>query len=330
MKRRKLTIGLGIAVAVLVLLLLFLQFFLGHTIKLAVNKAGPAILKTDVRIENVHARILSGKLKIDGILIGAPEGFDANVFEMNNLTVDIDVPSLFSDTIHIREVTILDPIVTYELKGLNSNLSALLAPFEKKDGEEEKEVKEEKPAEKEPAEEKEVKEEEPAEKEPAEKKPAKKLMIDKILFQGGKVRMAVASGKGAVLPLPNIELADIGKKSGGSTGVEVAYEVLKSITSGTLSAVAGVVGDVGGLTVDGVKAVTGAAAEGVSKEVKAITGLFGGGSSEEEPAAAEEAKADAKAAAGEAGAAAEEAAGSISEGMKAITGLFGGGKKDAE
>ena len=168
MKRRKLTIGLGIAVAVLVLLLVFLQFFLGHTIKLAVNKAGSAILKTDVRIENVHARILSGKLKIDGILIGAPEGFDANVFEMNNLTVDIDVPSLFSDTIHIREVTILDPIVTYELKGLNSNLSALLAPFEKKDGEEEKEVKEEKPAEKEPAEEKEVKEEKPAEKEPAE------------------------------------------------------------------------------------------------------------------------------------------------------------------
>ena len=304
MKRRKLTIGLGIAVAVLVLLLVFLQFFLGHTIKLAVNKAGPAILKTDVRIENVHARILSGKLKIDGILIGAPEGFDANVFEMNNLTVDIDVPSLFSDTIHIREVTILDPIVTYELKGLNSNLSALLAPFEKKDGEEEKEVKEE--------------------------KPAKKLMIDKFLFQGGKVRMAVASGKGAVLPLPNIELADIGKKSGGATGVEVAYEVLKSITSGTLSAVAGVVGDVGGLAVDDVKAVTGAAAEGVSKGVKAITGLFGGGSSEEEPAAAEEAKADAKATAGEAGAAAEEAAGSISEGVKAITGLFGGGKKDAE
>lgn len=314
MKRRKLTIGLGIAVAVLVLLLVFLQFFLGHTIKLAVNKAGSAILKTDVRIENVHARILSGKLKIDGILIGAPEGFDANVFEMNNLTVDIDVPSLFSDTIHIREVTILDPIVTYELKGLNSNLSALLAPFEKKDGGEEKEVKEEKPA----------------EKEPAEKKPAKKLMIDKFLFQGGKVRMAVASGKGAVLPLPNIELADIGKKSGGATGVEVAYEVLKSITSGTLSAVAGVVGDVGGLAVDDVKAVTGAAAEGVSKGVKAITGLFGGGSSEEEPAAAEEAKADAKATAGEAGAAAEEAAGSISEGVKAITGLFGGGKKDAE
>ena len=266
MKRRKLTIGLGIAVAVLVLLLVFLQFFLGHTIKLAVNKAGPAILKTDVRIENVHARILSGKLKIDGILIGAPEGFDANVFEMNNLTVDIDVPSLFSDTIHIREVTILDPIVTYELKGLNSNLSALLAPFEKKDGEEEKEVKEEKPA----------------EKEPAEKKPAKKLMIDKFLFQGGKVRMAVASGKGAVLPLPNIELADIGKKSGGATGVEVAYEVLKSITSGTLSAVAGVVGDVGGLAVDGVKAVTGAAAEGVSKDVKAFTGLFGGGKKDAE------------------------------------------------
>ena len=314
MKRRKLTVGLGIAVAVLVLLLVFLQFFLGHTIKLAVNNAGPALLKTDVRIENVHARILSGKLKIDGILIGAPEGFDANVFEMNNLTVDIDVPSLFSDTIHIREVTVLDPIVTYELKGLNSNLSALLAPFEKKDGEEEKEVKEEKPA----------------EKEPAEKKPAKKLMIDKFLFQGGKVRMAVASGKGAVLPLPNIELADIGKKSGGATGVEVAYEVLKSITSGTLSAVAGVVGDVGGLTVDGVKAVTGAASEDVSKGVKAITGLFGGGSSEEEPAAAEEAKADAKAAAGEAEAAAEEAAGSISEGVKAFTGLFGGGKKDAE
>ena len=276
MKRRKLAIGLGIAVAVLVLLLVFLQFFLGHTIKLAVNNAGPALLKTDVRIDNVHARILSGKLKINGILIGAPEGFDANVFEMNNLTVDIDVPSLFSDTIHIREVTILDPIVTYELKGLNSNLSALLAPFEKKDGEEEKEVKEEKPAEKEPAEKK------PAEKEPAEKKPAKKLMIDKFLFQGGKVRMAVASGKGAVLPLPNIELADIGKKSGGATGVEVAYEVLKSITSGTLSAVAGVVGDVGGLTVDGVKAVTGAAAEGVSKDVKAFTGLFGGGKKDAE------------------------------------------------
>lgn len=246
-KSRKIAIGI---VASLLVLFLFLEFWLGAAVKALINNTAPLVLKTDVHVERVTARVFSGVFHIRNLRIGAPETFEANLFEMPELTVRLRPSSLFSDTIVIDEVTVRDPILTYELKGLNSNFSALLAPFEK---------------------------------EPAEKSPAKKVVIGHFLFTGAKCRLAIANGKGAVVPLPAIELSDIGKKNGGVTAIEALFEILKSISTGTVNAVGNLIGAVGSAAVDAVTGITTAgvnlASDGmnaIANGIGSVTELFSG------------------------------------------------------
>lgn len=261
-------------VGVLVVLVLILQYRLGGIVKGAASAAGSAVLGTEISISNVYARIFSGIIDVEGLTIGPPEGFDANLFEMNQFKIDLDTASLLhaDQPIHIREIVIEEPFVTYELKGIHDNLHALL----KKLGADENG---------DPSEE-------------AKKSGGRKVVIDRFRFSGGKVRVAVANGKGAIIPLPTIELEGIGAKNGGATGLEATIQILKSITVGTVKAVAGLLGDVGGLAVDavkgvgglavdGVKSVGGAAVDGVKSVGSAIGSLFGGGEDKEKESAPE-------------------------------------------
>ncbi len=254
----KILVGAAIAI---VALFFVLQFALGPIVKHGAAAAGPAALGVPVSIEKSHVRIFSGLVDFGGVVIGAPEGFDASLFELGSFRAEVSPASLFGgedEPIEILDISIREPFVTYELKGLKSNLQALL---DKLGGGEEKP-------------------DEP------EKKQGRRVVIRHFLFEGAKVRVAVAGGKGAVVPLPTIELRDIGAKSGGVTGVEAFAQILKSITVGTVKAVVGVVADVGGVAVDAAgavadaakdaaKAAVGNAAEGAKDAAKAAVGAIG-------------------------------------------------------
>lgn len=247
--RRRLRRVLLRTVLALAVLFLILQFALGSIVRHAAKVAGPAFLGTPISISSVHARLFSGLVSINGLVVGPPEGFDANVFALSSFRIDLDTASLLrsSSPIHIREILIESPEVSYEIKGLgNTNLKAILDRIAKAEKEEEAKPEE-------------------------EREKGRKVVIDRFLFHDGKVRVAVWDGKGAVVPLPTIELTDIGAKSGGATGLEAFGQVLRSIGVGTAKAAAGVVGDVAGLAVDAVKGVGGAAAGAV----RGIGGLLG-------------------------------------------------------
>ena len=283
MKKRakKVVLGIVIAiVAIVVVLVVALEFAAGPIVKGAAETAGPLVLGTEVAISNADIHVISGKINLGGVVVGAPEGFDANLFEMDTLKVDIDTSSLIGGAdkpIVIHEILVEEPIVTYELKGLHDNLHALLGKLGASDKEDEEENDDDSPD-----------------------KPGRKVVIEHFKFDGGRVRVAMLNGKGVIVPLPTIELNDIGAKNGGITGIEATVQVVKSIVVGTLKAVAGVVGDVGGLAVEGVEAVGGLAVDGVKAVggaavggVKAIGGAIGGlfgGSDGDEDAKAEDAK----------------------------------------
>ena len=260
---------------ILVVLFLVLQFALGTIIRQTVVAAAPSFLGTEVAISNIHTRIFSGAVSIDGMVVGPPEGFDANVFELSKFKLDLDVASLLrsSEPIHIREILIENPKVAYEVKGLgHTNLQAILDKLESAEKEEMKK-EEEKP----------------------EEEKGRKVVIDRFTFKDGKVKVAVWDGKGANVPLPDIVLTDIGKKSGGATGLEVTGQILRQISVGTVKAAVEAVGDVAGFAIDVVKDVGGAAvdaAKGVGEAVgnaaKAVGGaigsIFGGDDDKEQDA----------------------------------------------
>ena len=129
-RRRRWPRALAGLVVFLAVLLLVIQYALGPIVKTTAERLGPKVLGTRVDVTNAHMRILSGLVKLDGVVVGPPEGFDANVFEMQNFRVDLDTSSLVGgadEPIVIRDITVEGPFVTYELKGVRDNLHKLLS-----------------------------------------------------------------------------------------------------------------------------------------------------------------------------------------------------------
>lgn len=283
----------GILVAVVVVMVLVLQFALGPIVKTAASKIGPGMLGTPIEISNVTVKAFSGFVDISGLVVGPPEGFKANVFQIENFKVDIDMSSLLSDTIMIHEIIIKDPVVSYELSGLSSNIGAIMDKLDAGGGAEKPEEEEKKPK---------------------VKKEGKKVIIEEFVFEGARIRVAstMAGGKGVVVPMPRIELEDIGKKDGGTTGVEAFSEIMKSIGKG----IAGAVGNLGGAVLDAAGAIGGTAVDAAGKAVGAVGGTIGnvGGAAVDT--------------AGKAVGAVGNAAGKVVGG--AIGGLFGRGDSDEE
>lgn len=241
-----------IVAGVVLLLVVLIAAFLGPIIRTAVVTAGPRIMGVPVELERVRVNPLSGTVHVQGLVIGNPEGFKtSSAMELGELRVRIDMGSLFSDPVVIREIFVSDPRITYEQGLRANNLSRLQAQLA--------EAAPEKPAD--------------AETEPArETAPAKKVVIERFELSGARVNASLTAmgGRSLTVPLPPVRLNDIGKESDGASPAEVVSRVLRSITSAVTDAVssaAGVTGDAlrgaGGAATDAARGATDAIRSGV-------------------------------------------------------------------
>lgn len=249
-------------IVVVVIILAGLQFGLGLIIKNAAEKIGPQFTGTPIKVEKANIRPFSGHAEFRGVLVGPPQNtdFKADVFKLDTVRVSVNIKSLFSDVIVVKEIAVIAPEVTYELSGLNSNVNQImknLGTGEKKESKPKK-----------------------------EKISSKKVIIEHFVFSGGKVRLAASTlgGKGVPISMPTLELHDIGKKSGGVTALDASVQIMTSIVSGTVNLATDAIVGVGGLAVEAVStgaelvgeaagAVGGAAVDGV----KAVGGAIGSG-----------------------------------------------------
>lgn len=255
---------IGVVVLILVVVVVL---FLGQIIKTAIQTAGPKVAGVDMTVEKVRVNPFGGAVRIKGLIIGNPEGFKTpSAMELGDFKVDVRMGSLFTDTIVIKEILINAPEITYEKSLKSSNLSALqknLAPAETDEPEEKEDVAET----------------------PKEKKaPAKKVVIEDFQLNDAKVHVTITAlgGKKMSLPLPSIQMQDIGKDTGGTDIQEVISEVFGAISDAVVKAVAasgdfagdalkgvsGSVGNVGGGATDAAKSATDSLKKGIG-------GLFG-------------------------------------------------------
>ena len=264
--KRAFKVALTLFVVVLVAIVLILNSFGGRLIQKTVNVAGPAALGVPVSLEKAEFHLLRGNVLLKGLKVGNPEGFKTDgIFELGQLTVDLNTRSLLSGVVHIRKILVDAPKITYERGLTSSNLGDLLAGLEKKPD---------------PAGEETPEAEEPApESAPAKEAGGAKVIIDELVVSDAQlnVSLTVAQGLSAPLPLPTITLRDIGKESGGAGFMEVLQKVLGAILGAVTDVIKGsakllgdgaaLVGDgalaVGGVAVDGAAAVGGVAVDGV-------------------------------------------------------------------
>jgi hypothetical protein len=235
---------IGITLVVLLAAIaLYLNFYLGKSVKLFLEKGGPIALGVPLKLESAEFRLLRGTVTLKGFVLGNPEGFTSDhAISVDEITVELVPKSVFTDTIEIKRVYINAPDINYELGLGTSNIGAI---GDKAAGEKKTEAEKE-------------------EAEPARTK--KKFIIDDFLIEHGKVKVA-----GVPIPLPAIHLKDIGKEEGGASPREVVKQVFASLVHAITSVVSGA----GKLVGEGAEAVGDAVKETGKAVEDAVKGLFG-------------------------------------------------------
>jgi hypothetical protein len=235
----------GLALMILLLVGYFtMQYFLGGIVKAGVNKFGPGITQTKVELQGAAISPLSGSGTLTGLAVGNPAGWsNANAFYLGKVHVSMEPFSVFKDHIVINELIIEKPEFLYETKIVASNVNDLLANIEKSMGAKENAPK--------------TKSGQPI-----------KMVIKKLSIREGKVTIGV--GPTAIpIPMPPIELTDLGTAENGITPPQVAFAVMRSVTTQIVAAATGALTKIGGTT--GANTL-----EAAKQAGEAIKGLFGG------------------------------------------------------
>jgi uncharacterized protein involved in outer membrane biogenesis len=257
--KRMLLIGGAAIVFVVVVAVVLLIGNIDSLIKTAVEEVGSEATKAKVTLDDVEIST-DGKGALRGLTVGNPQGFKTdNAFKLGEVSISLDIASVTKDTVTIKNILIAGPEVTYEWASGGSNLDAIKknvetfvgmgsggsAPSGKAGFKGE-----------------------------AKDDGGKKLVIDKLTISGGKVNVSASflAGKKMSVPLPTIEMKDIGKDKGGAS----AGKAVTSLNIGKLTdSVKGLVGGAGSMLQKGTGGVTETVGKATESTGKAVEGAAG-------------------------------------------------------
>jgi len=113
-------------IAILTLGALVLSFSLDGMVKSNIENTTSEMLDTSVEVNGVAISILDGTGTIKGVTVHNPEGFSNNpAAKLQQISMKVDLYSLLSDTIIVKEIQIQKPHFYYEQKVSGSNLNTL-------------------------------------------------------------------------------------------------------------------------------------------------------------------------------------------------------------
>ena len=251
---KKLAIRLLIGLIVVIILgVLAVGLFLDSAIKHGVEKIGPMVTKTDIKLDSVSLSLLSGSGKVKGLVVGNPEGFKTpSAIQVGSASLALQPGSLLSDKVVIKSIVVQGPEITYETDLKSSNLKKLLANIDAATG---------------------------GDKQTAQTKsdkPAKKLQVDDFVISGAKVHLSltIMGGKSATFPLGDIHLSNLGQGPDGITAGDLTKRMIEAIEAKTAEESKTVVAGLAKGAVDLGKDAGKAAADAAGKVTKGIGDLF--------------------------------------------------------
>lgn len=255
----KILAGLLIFIIVVVVVVLM---YLGSIIAEATRTFGTAATGTKVAVKSVNVSLLAGDLAVNKLSIDNPSGYqNQQAFSFDIVSVDLDVNSLFTDTIIVNKIEIANVKIDFEptIRG-GSNLSDIknnIMKFAKGD---------ETAAPKKP---------EPEVEEHSTEKKAKKVIIKSFIINKGEISVSSSMLKTSVaLPLARMELNNIGQESDTAKVVsEIFNEIVETVVKTVASA------RIEGLNIDVITKDIPNAAKDIGKDLtkdikKTIDGLF--------------------------------------------------------
>jgi len=183
-------------------------------VKRAIEHFGPEITGVSVTVRRVKLEPVDGKGSIAGLAVGNPAGYKApSSVTLGEIRLALDVGTLTSEVVHLKELVIDAPELTYERGPGGDNFSAIQKHVDQQVG---------KPG---------------GGEKKAESSSGRKFVIDNLIVRDAKVKFSDA----LTMPMPNLHLRDVGKKSNGATAGEVVKTVWDQLagSAGNLASRAG-------------------------------------------------------------------------------------------
>lgn len=220
---------------IIVLAILGVWLFLEPLVKTSVNKFGSQIVGTNVSLDGFKFNPFAGEVELKGLKVANPEGYKTdNLLSLGRIFVKVNVKSLMSDTIVVEDVSVNEPKISYEMPDFTtSNVMQIQQNVAKNTAA--------------PTEEKvttEVAEETKPEEASAQ---AKKVIIRKVLVEGGALSALTpvqTEGTALELNLPAIEISGIGEASNGADIKDTVVTIFNKILFNATSVVTKALGSV--------------------------------------------------------------------------------------
>ncbi len=192
---------------------------LGRLVKIAIEGIGSDLIKAEVNVNSVNIFASDGRGKLNGLKLGNPKGFNADhAVKADSIELVIEPLSLTKEVVVLHKVFIDSPHIIYEQGENGNNFDVIQRNIESNLG-----IKNE------------------------GKGNTKRLIIDSFIIHNARVNY----NNTIDLSIPDIELRNIGKKTGGSTPAQVTRAIIIELNSRIVLAIAksAAIGSVGGVAI---------------------------------------------------------------------------------
>jgi len=130
-----------ILLAILILIVvgvIVIHLFAGRALKIGIEAAATKTLNVGVSIDDVDLSVLRGKLGLQNLVINNPPGYQhKKLLELKDAKIEVNVRSLLSDVVNIREIKLNGANVVLEQRGVSgNNLQDVISSIPTKDRQE--------------------------------------------------------------------------------------------------------------------------------------------------------------------------------------------------
>jgi uncharacterized protein involved in outer membrane biogenesis len=120
--RKALTIILVVIVVLVVIAVVLINLFADRAVKIGIETAATKALNVGVAVDDVKLSIMAGKLALGNLVINNPPGYQYDkLLQLQNAKIEVDIRSLLSDTVNIKEIKLDGAQVVLEQRGVTSN-----------------------------------------------------------------------------------------------------------------------------------------------------------------------------------------------------------------
>ena len=129
---KKVLIGVGVIIVVLLVIVWQVGSNLDKIVAGVIEDVGSDVLKTSVSVSGVEIDLKGAKAGIAGMTIANPKGYSrANLFELEGISVDLDIKTVTQDVLVIKAIYIQNPKILFEGNASGgSNMQTLLDNIE--------------------------------------------------------------------------------------------------------------------------------------------------------------------------------------------------------